>query len=64
MYLLLRWVKVGQRFELCRTGEVFTLVAAGPETPYGYKRECRGSDGRLARLHYACNVRVIPNAQG
>ena len=62
-YLHLRRVKVGQQFELCRTGEVFTLLAARPETPSGYRRDCQGSDGRLTNLHHACKVRVIPNAQ-
>jgi hypothetical protein len=63
MYFRLQRVKVGERFELCRTGEVYTLIAARPETPSGYRRDCQDSRGRVTDLHHSCKVRVIPNTQ-
>ena len=64
MYYRLQRVKVGEQFELCRTGEVYTLIAARPETPSGYRRDCQDKTGRITNLHHSCKVRVIPNTQG
>ena len=63
-YTKLSMVKIGERFELCRTGDVYTLVAARPETPSGYRRDCVDHDGVVKNLHHNCKVRVIPNTQG
>ena len=62
-YYRLQRVKVGQSFELCRTGEVYTLIAARPETPSGYRRDCIDSKGQSHNLHHSCKVRVIPNTR-
>jgi hypothetical protein len=64
IYYRLQRVKVGESFELCRTGEVYTLIAARPETPSGYRRDCVDRNGKSHNLHHSCKVRVIPSAQG
>jgi hypothetical protein len=63
MYLTLNRVKIGQQFELCRTGEVYTLIAARPETPSGYRRDCQDSSGRITNLHHNCKVMLLTENQ-
>ena len=58
-YYRLQRVRVGQSFELCRTGEIYTLIAARPETPSGYRRDCQDKSGRITNLHHSCKVKVI-----
>ena len=63
MYYRLQRVKVGERFKLCRTGEVYTMIAVRPETPSGYRRDCVDSKGQSHNFHHSCKVRVIHNTQ-
>jgi len=60
--LKLRQVKVGQRFELCRTGEIYTLVRKAPETPYGYRIVVERL-GKESSLHYHCKVRLAGSGE-
>ena len=62
MYFL-RDLKVGQKFILCRTGEKFELISAYPETPHGFRRNCKSLSEQncLVSLNHGCHVLLIGN---
>ena len=58
-YTVLGFLKVGEKFELCRTKEHYTMVSIERKKPYGYHRQAVDSLGKLHDFHHMCKVRRL-----
>jgi len=58
-HTVLGFLKVGEKFELCRTKEHYTMVSIQRKTPYGYQRQAVDSNGKSHDFHHMCKVRRL-----
>lgn len=65
MTMFLRQMKVGQRFVLVRTGEMYVLVRREIQSPAGTRYVVqRDGENRESTLHHSCHVKPIVRAGG